>query len=106
MIEILFVLFAVIGILIAMFMPKKEKENGSTNMRGSILKILLFLGILAGGFFLWTLGLLVIGMGFVNRGAMFVFWTLLLISLIVLSGAFLFSKIRKLWKWAVSSALI
>ena len=70
------------------------------------LKILFFCGVIAGAIFLWMIGLLVIGLGSVNPVSMNIFWTLLLLSLLIFIYSLLFRKARKIWKWAGSSALL
>ncbi|MBQ4335861.1 MAG: hypothetical protein IJC34_01565, partial [Lentisphaeria bacterium] len=70
------------------------------------LKILLFCGILAGEVFLWMIGSIFICFGSVNPGSMIIFWTLFLLSLLVLFFSLLFRKARKIWIWSGSSALL
>ena len=70
-----------------------------------ILKNLLFCGIFCGAIFLWMIGVLAIGLGSVNPVSMSIFWTLLLLSLLVLIFSLLFRKARKIWKWSVFFAL-
>ena len=70
------------------------------------LNILFFCGVIAGAIFLWMIGLLVIGLGSVNPVSMNIFWTLLLLSLLIFIYSLLFRKARKIWKWAGSSALL
>ena len=70
------------------------------------LKILFFCGVIAGAIFLWMIGLLAISLGSVNPVSMNIFWTLLLLSLLIFIYSLLFRKARKIWKWAGSSALL
>ena len=70
-----------------------------------ILKILIFGIGIAGTCFLWVLGILMIAFGFLNRDAMAIFLTLVLLSLLVMLYAFLFCKTRKIWKYSGIAAL-
>ncbi len=71
-----------------------------------ILKILLVCGIAAGLVFLWIVGCIAISFASVNPVSMIIFWSLLLISLQLLTIALIFRKARKLWKWSGASALL
>ena len=71
-----------------------------------ILKILLVCGIAAGLVFLWIVGGIAISFASVNPVSMIIFWSLLLISLQLLTIALIFRKVRKLWKWSGASALL
>ncbi len=65
-----------------------------------VLKILLFCGIITGEVFLWMIGCLAICFGSVNQVSMSIFWTLLLIFLLVLFFSLLFCKAGKIRKWS------
>ncbi len=71
-----------------------------------ILKILLVCGIAAGLVFLWIVGGIAISFASVNPVSMIISWSLLLISLQLLTIALIFRKVRKLWKWSGASALL
>lgn len=70
-----------------------------------VLKMLIFIIAIAGAFFLWMLGALMIAFGFVNQTPMAIFMTLVLLSLLVMLYAFLFCKTRKIWKYSGVAAL-
>ena len=86
-------------------MENDLNKNSKKTALVIILKNLLFCGIFCGAIFLWMLGMLAIGLGSVNPVSMSIFWTLLLLSLLVLIFSLLFRKARKIWKWSVFFAL-
>ena len=90
-------------------MASKQLDNALDSKRKKwflILKILLFCGIIAGTVFLWLIGWIAIGFGSVNPVSMMIFWTLLLLSLLILICSLMFRRAGKCWKWAGSSALL
>ena len=90
-------------------MASKQLDNALDSKRKKwflILKILLFCGIIAGTVFLWLIGWVAIGFGSVNPVSMMIFWTLLLLSLLILICSLMFRRAGKCWKWAGSSALL
>ena len=86
-------------------MENDLNKNSKKTALVIILKNLLFCGIFCGAIFLWMIGVLAIGFGSVNPVSMSIFWTLLLLSLLVLIFSLLFRKARKIWKWSVFFAL-
>ena len=86
-------------------MENDLNKNSKKTALVIILKNLLFCGIFCGAIFLWMIGVLAIGLGSVNPVSMSIFWTLLLLSLLVLIFSLLFRKARKIWKWSVFFAL-
>ena len=86
-------------------MENDLNKNSKKTALVIILKNLLFCGIFGGAIFLWMIGVLAIGLGSVNPVSMSIFWTLLLLSLLVLIFSLLFRKARKIWKWSVFFAL-
>ena len=76
------------------------------NKKVLVLKILLLCALAAGSVFLWMIGGIVISFSSVNPVSMIVFWSLLLLSLLVLAVALTFRKARKLWKYSGSAALL
>ena len=71
-----------------------------------ILKILSVCGIVTGLVFLWIIGCIAISFASVNPVSMIIFWSLLLLSLLVLAIALTFRKARKHWKLSGASALL
>ena len=76
------------------------------NKKVLVLKILLLCALAAGLVFLWMIGGIVISFSSVNPVSMIVFWSLLLLSLLVLAVALTFRKARQLWKYSGSAALL
>ena len=102
MVEVIFIFAVVlIGVLLAAF-----GNGGSENRKVTFWKSLLCCGIIAGEIFLWMVGAISISFGSVNQNSMLLFWTLLLISLYILSVSLIFRKARKLWKWSGGAALL
>ena len=87
-------------------MEKVLNEKSKKNVYILLGKILLFCALAAGGGVIWLYGCLVISFGSVNPVSMGIFWTLLLVSLLVLFFALIFQKAFKLWKWAGGAALL
>ena len=87
-------------------MENDLNKNSKKTALVIILKNLLFCVIFCGAIFLWMIGMLAIGLGSVNPVSMSIFWTLLLLSLLIFIYSLLFRKARKIWKWAGSSALL
>ena len=76
------------------------------NKKVLVLKILLLCALAAGLVFAWIIGYIAISFGSVNPMSMIAFWSLFLLSLLVLAVALLFRKARQLWKYSGSAALI
>ncbi len=84
----------------------RNTENNFKRKAGLlVLKIVIFCFGIGGACFLWMIGVMMIAFGFVNQTPMVIFLTLVLISLLVMLGAFLFSKTRKIWKHSGIAAL-
>ena len=78
------------GIFPEVLMEKVLNEKSKKNVCILLLKILLFCALAAGGGFLWLCGCIAISFRSVNPVSMGIFWTLLLVSLLVLFFALIF----------------
>ena len=81
-------------------MEDNLNKNSKTALLVISVKVIFFIGLLIGGFFLWIFGEAVILFSTVNQLSMSIFWSLLMLSLMLLIFSLLFRKARILRKWA------
>ena len=72
----------------------------------TILKIFFFCGITFGAVLAWMIGLLMISFSSVNQTSMGIFYTLLMLSLLLLIYSLIFDKVRNFWIFPAVAALL
>ena len=72
----------------------------------TILKILFFCAVAFGMVLAWMVGLLMISFSSVNQTSMGIFYTLLLLSLLLVIYSLLLDKVRKFWRFPAVASLL
>lgn len=72
----------------------------------TVLKIFFFCGITFGAVLAWMIGLLMISFSSVNQTSMGIFYTLLMLSLLLLIYSLIFDKVRNFWIFPAVAALL
>lgn len=72
----------------------------------TVLKIFFFCGITFGAVLAWMIGLLMISFFSVNQTSMGIFYTLLMLSLLLLIYSLIFDKVRNFWIFPAVASLL